>query len=276
MKFHKIDAQGPVLIEEVTKGAWQSSDERRIIYNDGDNSLWFADNTEWKKILTSSGGSLPVHTHEDSNEGGTLDTLEGDVGFGGNPGAAGVPTLRRCTINTATGAITTNDGEDLMLNSTDDASPDQQMISEKFWSAVWNDLADFQTISNNCINLTPGKCYKDTKNGLEICNEYCSKGVVGIYSDTFGLSVGVDNDKENKKIPIAISGWVLAYVDKEYETGDVLTNDNFGNLTLMKEEDKIKYPERIVGIYIKPENEIYFGTKSNKIKVNGRHWVKVK
>ena len=36
------------------------------------------------------------------------------------------------------------------------------------------------------------------------------------------------------------------------------------------------YPERIVAIYKKKESATEFGTKDAKIRVNGRHWVKVK
>ena len=43
----------------------------------------------------------------------------------------------------------------------------------------------------------------------------------------------------------------------------------------MEDEEKYKYPERIVAIYKKHALQEYFGTNDNKIKINGRNWVKI-
>jgi hypothetical protein len=53
-------------------------------------------------------------------------------------------------------------------------------------------------------------------------------------------------------------------------------NDSNGNLVKMSEEMKRLYPERIVATYKKPEPSRYFGPGTEAVKVNGRHWVKVK
>ena len=145
------------------------------------------------------------------------------------------------------------------------------LYATKLFNNTWNDIADFQDISDK---LEYGKCYYDTFDGAKICNVRCQKSVIGIASDTFGYALGVDSSK--LKAPIAVSGWVLANVDKIYESGDVLTNDENGNLTKMTNDEKLKYPERIVAIYKKPEYKEYFGIGKNKIPVNDRHWVKVK
>ena len=75
-----------------------------------------------------------------------------------------------------------------------------------------------------------------------------------------------------------IAGWVLAHVDSEqtYETGDVLMNNGNADLTKMSDEMKHIYPERIVATYKKPETAKYFGPGNERVKVNGRHWVKIK
>jgi hypothetical protein len=44
----------------------------------------------------------------------------------------------------------------------------------------------------------------------------------------------------------------------------------------MTREEKIECPERIVAIYKKPESAETWGTESNQVVVNGRHWVKIK
>lgn len=145
------------------------------------------------------------------------------------------------------------------------------LIASQVWNCVWNDYADFQLL---CDDLTAGKCYYDTKDGAKICTERCQLAVMGIASDTFAQVVGMRSDI--KQVPIAVAGWVLAYVDKEYPCGTPLTNDENGNLTEMTLEEKVNFPERLIATYKRKEIELQFGLGENKISVNGRHWVKVK
>ncbi|WP_412470013.1 MULTISPECIES: hypothetical protein [unclassified Halobacteriovorax] len=141
----------------------------------------------------------------------------------------------------------------------------------RVWNAVWNDVADYQLLNDELI---PGKCYYDTIEGARICSERCQLSVIGIASDTFGFGVGKGN--AGLEVPIAIGGWVLAYVDDEYPCGTPLTNDENGNLTEMSLEEKRDYPERLVAIYKKKEHKDTFGDGNIEIQVDGRHWVKVK
>ena len=147
-----------------------------------------------------------------------------------------------------------------------------QFHAAKVWNAVWNDVADFQLLADK---LEFGKCYYDTKDGAMICNKRCQMSVIGIASDTFGFGVG-SGANVNREVPIGVAGWVLAFVDKEYECGTPLTNDEFGNLTAMTKLEKMEYPERIVGIYKRKEMDQNWGPEGQKISVNGRHWVKIK
>ena len=197
-----------------------------------------------------------------------LSDLPADIGIGGSPGAS-IPTLRRCTIATDTGVITVGDGPDLMLNGSNDITPDQEFIALKVWNAIFNDIADFQELDDE---LVYGKCYYDTVNGAAICNTRCQESVIGIASDTFGYALGTGNGG----VPIAISGWVLAFVDKEYRIGIPLTNNKYGTLTEMTLAEKQMYPERIVAIYKKKEPLKSWGPENKKIEVNNRHWVKIK
>ena len=119
-----------------------------------------------------------------------------------------------------------------------------------------------------------GKCYYDTYDGAKICNERCQMATIGIASDTFAQIVG--KVQNTKQVPIAVAGWVLAHVDKEYPCGTPLTNDKDGNLTEMTMQEKRDYPERMIGIYKRKELDASFGPENSKIHVNGRHWVKVK
>jgi hypothetical protein len=145
------------------------------------------------------------------------------------------------------------------------------ITATRVYNAVYNDLADFQALADT---LTYGKCYVDTKNGAKIATKRCQLGVIGVASDTYGFCLG--KAKTEKIVPIALAGWVLAYVDKEYATGIPLTNDANGNLTEMTVEEKRDYPERLLATYKKPESAKVWGPPKAQIKVNGRHWVKVK
>ena len=78
-----------------------------------------------------------------------------------------------------------------------------------------------------------------------------------------------------KKMNVAVAGFVLAYVDKEYKPGTPLTCTENGYLTEIRREDKIEYPERIVATYWKNEPADEWGSDSKKVRVNGRKWVKV-
>ena len=142
----------------------------------------------------------------------------------------------------------------------------------RVWNAVWNDIADYQLLADE---LVFGKCYMDTKDGALICSQRCQMSVIGIASDTLGFGIGAGANP-GREVPIAVAGWVLAYVDKEYECCTVLTNLEDGSLTKMTREEKLEYPERIVGIYKRKEMDANWGPAGRQIQVNDRHWIKVK
>lgn len=197
----------------------------------------------------------------------------------GNPAsAAGIATLRNCTIAAAgPGAgpgyagITFNAGRDLALvDTTATTTVRGQIIAQKVWNAVWNDYADFQKLDDK---LVAGKCYVDTKSGAKIAVERCQMGVMGIATDTFGMAVG--QGVNPAEVPLAVAGWVLAYVDREYAIGTPLTCDAYGNLTEMSIQEKRDFPERILATYKRREDNLEFGDGDITIKVDGRHWVKI-
>lgn len=148
---------------------------------------------------------------------------------------------------------------------------DGYFYATRVYNAVWNDVADFQPLANGEA-VVYGKCYRMTADGIRMCNEFMQIGIAGIASDTFGFGVG---DGDNK-VPIAIAGWVLAYVDNVYPIGTPLTCGDDGSLTEMQRSDVSKYPERLVAVYQGMERGLEYGPEGHTIKVNGRHWVKVK
>jgi len=135
----------------------------------------------------------------------------------------------------------------------------------KIYNAVWNDFADFWNVKPG-VQTTPGLCYADYGEGLEVPHKRGDSAVIGIYSDTYGYGMG----ERAGAIPIAVSGFCLAYVDRQYPSGTLLTNDTKGMLRKASLFDILF--KRVVAKYIRPERAEYF---NGTVKVNGRHWVKV-
>lgn len=194
--------------------------------------------------------------------------------FGGGDSSGGEdrPVLMRADIDEVNGSVSNkgSGGSDLYLETKGGGASDFS-ASGKIWNAVWNDFADFQLLNDE---LVFGKCYYDTKDGARICTERCQMGVMGVASDTFGVSAG--SGANQTEVPIGVAGWVLAFVDQEYETGTPLTNDENGNLTAMTRKEKLEYPERIVATYKRKEMDPKWGPAGRQVVVNGRHWVKIK
>lgn len=139
-------------------------------------------------------------------------------------------------------------------------------------NAVWNDLSDSIPVDDDC-ELEHGYCYCFNGEKYTKSSRYLDEGIIGIHSDTYGFRMGAEEGR--KKIDVAVAGFVLAYVDKEYKPGTPLTCTENGYLTEIRREDKIEYPERIVATYWKNEPAGEWGSDSRKVKVNGRKWVKV-
>lgn len=138
----------------------------------------------------------------------------------------------------------------------------------KVYNAVWNDLTDLIDVPED-TKLEYGKCYIFDGKKYFPSKHYGQKGIIGIHSDTSGLSMGLKPNKT--QLSIAVAGFVLAYVDKDYPPGTPLTCSKDGSLTKLKKIDKILSPESIVGTFYKPElKEKWYG-----IKVNGRKWIKI-
>lgn len=95
-----------------------------------------------------------------------------------------------------------------------------------------------------------------------------------IISDTFGFVIGEDNEYS---APVAVSGRVLAYPYDELDAftlGAPVYSTPDGEISIMTREEVQKYSERIVGAISEiPEYETW---GKNKIKVNGRIWIRAR
>ena len=132
-----------------------------------------------------------------------------------------------------------------------------------------NDFADF---------IYTGKPLSSSNAGLAVTRKgndvvVADKGdfVLGIYSDTYGMSVGSSAYGTNNSVPVAVAGFALAYVDKEYKPGTPLAVKSKGQLTKASLFKRIFNKNSIVGYFDRKEtNDLYISTH-----VNGRSWIKV-
>ena len=147
------------------------------------------------------------------------------------------------------------------------------ILGNKVYNAVWNDLADCIPVDDE-VELEAGRCYCFNGTNYHKSNKYLADGIIGIHSDTYGMHMGAKQGV--KQMDVAVAGFVLAYVDQEYPVGTPLTCGPDGMLVKIEREDKIEYPEKIIATYWKKEPEEYWGSETQKVKVNGRKWVKIK
>lgn len=186
-------------------------------------------------------------------------------------------------IDATSMTLTTSSGASLNISNTlGNKNPDSGtalactggISAAKVYNAVWNDLADSIEVPSD-TELEYGYCYKYKDEKVYKTDEYADPNVLGIHSDTAGMVLGI-KPSHIKCINLAVAGVVLAYVDKEYECGTALVATKGGMLTKATRTTRLLHPERIVATYYKKEKEDLWGPKSNRIKVNGRSWVKIK
>ena len=173
---------------------------------------------------------------------------------------------------TASGDVTSDSTSGALTVSTGGIFAGGGIKGAKIYNAVWNDLADCIPVDDEC-KVEPGYCYCFDGEKYYKSSKYLDEGIIGIDSDTYGMNMG--HKPGLNQMDVAVAGFVLAYVDKDYKPGTPLTCTENGYLTEIKREDKIEYPERIVATYWKSEPADEWGSDSRKVKVNGRKWVKV-
>lgn len=134
-------------------------------------------------------------------------------------------------------------------------------------NAVWNDLADCIEVPED-TDLEFGYCYTWNGNKVEKTSRK-SKNCIGIHSNTAGLFMG---EKPVRTIQAAVAGFALAYTDKIYPEGTPLTWSDDGKLTKCTVLKRVLHPERVIATFYKEEKqESWHG-----VKVNNRHWVKIR
>jgi hypothetical protein len=219
--------------------------------------------------LSTASGALTI---TDSANNATLFTIT-DAGVVSAPVSFATPSiaLSAGTATTGSGTIFRTTAATPTPSGNYKVVVDDYLYATRVYSTVWNDIADFIEVQPE-LEVEFGRVYVMNEDGTyAVAPSYNAEGIIGIASDTFGFGVG-QKDETINQVPIAIGGFVLAFVDAVYRTGTALTTDRYGGLTVMTKQDKMEYPERIVATFWKPETEAIW----NGISVNGRHWVKVR
>lgn len=248
-------------------------------------------NTSGTVITTNTGDT----TFSNITGSGTLD-ISGTLYCGNLYASSGSGTVRVPTVNLGDGTTTIpiyynganpdlsdsshvnelgyskyvsiGDGQD---TSRGDLNVNGHIFASKVHNAVWNDLVDCIPVDEN-VQLEYGYCYSFDGEKYHKSNKHCDSQFIGIHSDTSGIRMG---ERPYKTLDVAISGFVLAYVD-HYKSGTPLVCGKNGRLEKATIFDKIFKPYRIIATYWKDETEEEYGPKSSKVKVNGRNWVKIR
>ena len=137
-----------------------------------------------------------------------------------------------------------------------------------------NDYAECrQSVSGQ--EIKPGQVVCENGDGtLSLNIKRLQKGCE-IVSDTYGFII---QPYEEYNLPIATSGRVLAYPDKDpktFEIGAPVCAGENGTVSQMTEEEERLYPSRILGTVSEIPTYETWGSE-NPVKVNGRIWIRVK
>lgn len=145
--------------------------------------------------------------------------------------------------------------------------------ANRVYNAVWNDYAEYRTYNDGETPYGRVIC-ENGDDSVSLSTKRLQPGAM-ICSDTFGTCMG----DENGGIPIAVAGRVLAYPLEPREEfnffiGQAVCAGPNGTVSIMTKDEVKEYPECVVGyISAVPQYEEW---GQNKIKVDGRIWIKVK
>ena len=138
--------------------------------------------------------------------------------------------------------------------------------------AAWNDYAEFRASNEN----EPGRCVIENGDGTLSRSTQRLQAGAEIISDTFGFAIGKTKEVN---APIACSGRVLAYpyenkLQFQNQIGKPVCSGPNGTVSIMTEEEEMKYPSRIIGTISEVPSYEEWGT--GKVKVNGRVWIRIR
>lgn len=214
------------------------------------------DDTEYSAIAVWNGSTL---------SGCVADTVIGDLAVlkTGNQTMKGALSITNTTASssTSTGALKVSGGIGCAGN----------IYGSKVYGAVWNDFAEYRI--SDCAE--PGRVVcENGDDTLSLATKRLQPGA-NIVSDTYGFAIG---ETDVAKCPVAVSGRVLAY---GYEDRELFKNNigrpvcagPNGTVSIMTDDEYKNYGYCAIGTISAVPDYEEWGTE--KIKVNGRIWIKV-
>ena len=149
----------------------------------------------------------------------------------------------------------------------------------RVYAAVWNDYAEYRKDNpKERDKQQPGRCVREVGDGTLTLTEKRLERGCEIISDTFGFAIGQD-EENGYNTPIASNGRVLAYPYEDIEEfanhiGSPVCSGPDGTVSIMTNDEEIKYPSCIIGTISEIPTYEEWGT--GKVKVDGRIWIRIR
>lgn len=230
---------------------------------------------DYKDVNVKIGDIQIWHSENDGHSSGLdADTVDG---------IQGSQIVRNDTDNTITGTVTVNylkvvgttpSGGSFYSGTTDPTDSTRlnyngYFYATRVYNAVYNDFADsyilHKDLSNDDIY---GKILAVNEYDEAVLADEHHTVILGVASDTYGYLTGASHEEilENKKVPIAVSGFVTVHIDESFidscKPGNFVVPYKEGKGKIITKEEIINYFGKIVGVVIK-----YLGDNKCKIKV---------
>ena len=143
----------------------------------------------------------------------------------------------------------------------------------RLYGAVWNDYAEYRITKED---IEPGRCIIETGDDDLVLSTKRMQPGAEIVSDTFGFALG---QTDEAKTPIASNGRVLAYPFESIEEfrkniGRPVCSGPNGTVSIMTDEEYQKYGYCAIGTISTIPSYEEWG--EDKVKVNGRVWIRVR
>ena len=189
-------------------------------------------------------------------------------------GSGGRISLRPATTgnNTAIIEMRYDSGDRLYFRPDNGWGVYLDLANGVFNAGTSNDFAEYR----QCAPLLqPGQCVQENDNGIMTSTAARLVPGASIISDTYGF---IQGETLFAKTPIAVAGRVLAYPfqdRKNYHAGMAVCSAPNGKVDIMSREEIQQYPDCIVGYVSEVPTYEYWGV-NNRVKVDGRIWIKIK
>lgn len=148
----------------------------------------------------------------------------------------------------------------------------KKLYANEVYGGVWQDYAEYREVNQYTKKLlVSGNCIVECGNDLVTPSTKRLQKAPRIISDTYGMAIG-----KSDGVPVAVSGRVLAYTDKDkykFKVGDPVCSGKNGTVSKMSRLECILFPDRILGVVSCIPEYTEWGPKN--ISVKNRIWINV-